>query len=75
LYFEELSYERVKDIYEQENAISIVVSVGDQLSQNNTAYWLSEATSVFLPLHPVVITKFISGASEIDVDAINKFRQ
>ncbi|CAJ0750011.1 20607_t:CDS:2, partial [Entrophospora sp. SA101] len=23
----------------------------------------------------VVITKFISGASEIDVDAINKFRQ
>ncbi|CAJ0627157.1 2058_t:CDS:2 [Entrophospora sp. SA101] len=131
LYFEELSYERVMDIYEQENAKDIVVSVGGQLPQNialrlhqnnvnimgtspvmidkaedrykfskildqigvDQPEWkeltsaeeaekfadkvghealhknLSEATSVS-PLHPVVITKFILGASEIDIDAV-----
>ncbi|CAH1760453.1 7150_t:CDS:2 [Entrophospora sp. SA101] len=131
LYFEELSYERVMDIYEQEKAENIVVSVGGQLPQNialrlhqnnvnimgtspvmidkaedrykfskildqigvDQPEWkeltsaeeaekfadkvghealhknLSEATSVS-PLHPVVITKFILGASEIDIDAV-----
>lgn len=34
LYFEELSYERVMDIYELENAAGVVVSVGGQLPQN-----------------------------------------
>lgn len=34
LYFEELSYERVMDIYELEGASGIVVSVGGQLPQN-----------------------------------------
>ncbi|KAK4128405.1 carbamoyl-phosphate synthase [Parathielavia appendiculata] len=34
LYFEELSYERVMDIYELENAGGVVVSVGGQLPQN-----------------------------------------
>lgn len=34
LYFEELSYERVMDIYELENASGAVVSVGGQLPQN-----------------------------------------
>ncbi len=34
LYFEELSYERVMDIYELENASGVVVSVGGQLPQN-----------------------------------------
>jgi carbamoyl-phosphate synthase large subunit len=34
LYFEELSYERVMDIYELESANSVVVSVGGQLPQN-----------------------------------------
>ncbi|KAL1837953.1 hypothetical protein VTJ49DRAFT_3224 [Mycothermus thermophilus] len=34
LYFEELSYERVMDIYELENATGVVVSVGGQLPQN-----------------------------------------
>lgn len=34
LYFEELSYERVMDIYELENAKGVVVSVGGQLPQN-----------------------------------------
>ncbi|KAK0656126.1 hypothetical protein B0T16DRAFT_398622 [Cercophora newfieldiana] len=34
LYFEELSYERIMDIYELENASGVVVSVGGQLPQN-----------------------------------------
>lgn len=34
LYFEELSYERVMDIYELEHANGVVVSVGGQLPQN-----------------------------------------
>lgn len=34
LYFEELSYERVMDIYEIESASNVVVSVGGQLPQN-----------------------------------------
>lgn len=34
LYFEELSYERVMDIYEMEAAAGVVVSVGGQLPQN-----------------------------------------
>ena len=152
LYFEELSYERVMDIYEQESAQGLVVSVGGQLPQNialrlheNNAKVLGtspvmidaaedrykfskildtigvdqpewkELTSLdqasefaeqvgypvlirpsyvlsgaamnvahtpealhrcltlaadVSPLHPVVITKFISGAQEIDVDAV-----
>ncbi|CAB4392272.1 unnamed protein product [Rhizophagus irregularis] len=152
LYFEELSYERVMDIYEQEAARGVIVSVGGQLPQNialrmhqnevnilgtspvsidkaedrfkfsqildqigvDQPEWkelssaeeaekfadkvgypvlvrpsyvlsgaamnvchtrealhenLSEATLVS-PLHPVVITKFISPAAEIDLDAV-----
>lgn len=34
LYFEELSYERVMDIYELETSSGVVVSVGGQLAQN-----------------------------------------
>ncbi|KAJ2381821.1 carbamoyl-phosphate synthase (glutamine-hydrolyzing) cpa2, partial [Coemansia sp. RSA 2603] len=34
LYFDELSYERVRDIYELEQAGGVVVSVGGQLPQN-----------------------------------------
>lgn len=34
LYFEELSFERVMDIYELENSEGVVVSVGGQLPQN-----------------------------------------
>ncbi|KII95699.1 hypothetical protein PLICRDRAFT_150562 [Plicaturopsis crispa FD-325 SS-3] len=152
LYFEELGYERVMDIYELEQAQGVIVSVGGQLPQNialrlkNTGvnvlgtdpekidtaedrhkfssvldsigvdqpewtevttldaakafankvsypvlirpsyvlsgaamnvvyeeaaleYNLSAAASVS-PLHPVVITKFIDNAQEIDVDAV-----
>ncbi|APA06897.1 hypothetical protein sscle_02g016670 [Sclerotinia sclerotiorum 1980 UF-70] len=153
LYFEELSYERVMDIYELENATGVVVSVGGQLPQNialrlqetggakilgtdpkdidkaedrqkfsaildsigvdqpawkeltsvadaeafaeevsypvlvRPSYVLSgaamtvirskdelkeklEAASNVSPDHPVVITKFIEGAEEIDVDGV-----
>ncbi|KAI0594329.1 putative carbamoyl-phosphate synthase arginine-specific large chain [Biscogniauxia sp. FL1348] len=153
LYFEELSYERVMDIYELENASGVVVSVGGQLPQNialrlqetgkakvlgtdpkdidkaedrqkfseildsigvdqpawkeltsvaeaekfaqevgypvlvRPSYVLSgaamtvihsqedlkdklEAASSVSPDHPVVITKFIEGAQEIDVDGV-----
>ncbi|KAJ2799271.1 carbamoyl-phosphate synthase (glutamine-hydrolyzing) cpa2, partial [Coemansia helicoidea] len=34
LYFDELSYERVRDIYELEHAGGVIVSVGGQLPQN-----------------------------------------
>ncbi|KAK2626707.1 hypothetical protein QTJ16_003882 [Diplocarpon rosae] len=154
LYFEELSYERVLDIYELENSSGVVVSVGGQLPQNialrlqeaggakilgtdpkdidkaedrqkfseildsigvdqpawkeltsvadaeafaesvsypvlvRPSYVLSgaamtvirskdelkeklEAASNVSPDHPVVITKFIEGAEEIDVDAVS----
>ncbi|KAF4121367.1 carbamoyl-phosphate synthase large subunit [Geosmithia morbida] len=153
LYFEELSYERVMDIYELESAKGVVVSVGGQLPQNmalklqesgganvlgtdprdidkaedrqkfseildsigidqpawkeltsveeaenfanevgypvlvRPSYVLSgaamtvirsredlkvklEAASNVSPDHPVVISKFIEGAQEIDVDAV-----
>jgi carbamoyl-phosphate synthase large subunit len=153
LYFEELSYERVMDIYELETASGVVVSVGGQLPQNialklqetgkakvlgtdpqdidkaedrhkfsqildsigvdqpawkeltsvpdaekfaeevgypvlvRPSYVLSGAAmnvirsqeelkdklltaSAVSPDHPVVITKFIEGAQEIDVDAV-----
>ncbi|ESK93651.1 carbamoyl-phosphate synthase arginine-specific large chain [Moniliophthora roreri MCA 2997] len=152
LYFEELGFERVMDIYELEQAQGAIVSVGGQLPQNialrlknsgvnvlgtdpeqidnaedrhkfssvldsigvdqpewaevstvdaakqfadrvgypvlirpsyvlsgaamnvvhqesDLEYKLSAAASVS-PLHPVVITKFIDGAQEIDVDAV-----
>ncbi|TEB38419.1 carbamoyl-phosphate synthase subunit arginine-specific large [Coprinellus micaceus] len=152
LYFEELGYERVMDIYELEQAHGVVVNVGGQLPQNialklketgvnvlgtdpvqidnaedrhkfsnildsigvdqpewtevtsleaakefankvtypvlirpsyvlsgaamnvvyeeaDLAHRLGAAASVS-PLHPVVITKFIDGAQEIDVDAV-----
>lgn len=153
VYFDELSYERVMDIYELENASGVVVSVGGQLPQNialrlqetgganvlgtdpkdidkaedrqkfsqildsigvdqpawkeltsvedaekfadevgypvlvRPSYVLSgaamtvirsqedlkdklEAASDVSPDHPVVITKFIEGAQEIDVDGV-----
>ncbi|KAJ2156438.1 carbamoyl-phosphate synthase (glutamine-hydrolyzing) cpa2 [Coemansia sp. RSA 552] len=34
LYFDELSYERVRDIYEMEHSSGVIVSVGGQLPQN-----------------------------------------
>ncbi|KAG0306700.1 carbamoyl-phosphate synthase (glutamine-hydrolyzing) cpa2 [Dissophora globulifera] len=54
LYFEELSYERVMDIYEQENAQGVVVSVGGQLPQN-IALRLHENDAKVLGTSPVMI--------------------
>ncbi len=42
LYFEELTFERVMDIYEKENPLGIIVSVGGQIP-NNIAMKLSKA--------------------------------
>ncbi|KAK3833571.1 MAG: carbamoyl-phosphate synthase [Linnemannia gamsii] len=54
LYFEELSYERVMDIYEAESAQGVVVSVGGQLPQN-IALRLHESNANVLGTSPVMI--------------------
>ncbi|KAJ3393464.1 carbamoyl-phosphate synthase (glutamine-hydrolyzing) cpa2 [Entophlyctis sp. JEL0112] len=55
LYFEELSLERVMDIYELENSAGVIVSMGGQLPQN-----------IALPLHQRGIK--VLGTSPVDVD-------
>ncbi|KAJ3136774.1 carbamoyl-phosphate synthase (glutamine-hydrolyzing) cpa2, partial [Physocladia obscura] len=55
LYFEELSLERVMDIYELENSTGVIVSMGGQLPQN-----------IALPLHQRGV--HVLGTSPIDVD-------
>ncbi|CCF59111.1 hypothetical protein KAFR_0G00780 [Kazachstania africana CBS 2517] len=55
LYFDELSFERVMDIYEFENPLGCVVSVGGQLPQN-----------IALPLFDAGCT--ILGTSPVDID-------
>ncbi|GCB61260.1 hypothetical protein scyTo_0009304 [Scyliorhinus torazame] len=106
LYFEELSLERILDIYEQEGCKGCIISVGGQIP-NNLAVPLSkygvnilgtnpmqidraEDRAVFSGVldelqiaqaswmavnsleHPVVLTKFIEGAREVEVDAVSK---
>ncbi|KAJ3067850.1 carbamoyl-phosphate synthase (glutamine-hydrolyzing) cpa2, partial [Podochytrium sp. JEL0797] len=55
LYFEELSMERVMDIYELENSSGVIVSMGGQLPQN-----------IALPLYLRGVN--VLGTSPIDVD-------
>lgn len=57
LYFEELSYERVMDIYELENASGVVVSVGGQLPQNIALRLQEEGKSNVLGTDPVDIDR------------------
>ncbi|EXJ74279.1 carbamoyl-phosphate synthase arginine-specific large chain [Cladophialophora psammophila CBS 110553] len=57
LYFEELSYERVMDIYELENASGVVVSVGGQLPQNIALRLQEEGKAHVLGTNPVDIDK------------------
>ena len=56
LYFEELSLERVLDIYEREHAGGIVVSVGGQIP-NNLAHPLHVAGCTILGTHPEDINR------------------
>ncbi|QPG76701.1 carbamoyl-phosphate synthase (glutamine-hydrolyzing) cpa2 [Brettanomyces nanus] len=56
LYFEELSFERVMDIYELEGSEGIVVSVGGQLPQN-IALTLQQQHAKILGTSPVDIDK------------------
>ncbi|CAR29836.1 ZYRO0G18128p [Zygosaccharomyces rouxii] len=55
LYFEELSYERVMDIYELENSEGCIISVGGQLPQN-----------IALALHDTGCN--VLGTSPVDID-------
>ena len=63
LYFEELSLERVLDIYERESAAGVIVSVGGQIPNN-----------LAMPLHNAGVR--ILGTSPVDIDKAedrNKF--
>lgn len=51
LFFEELSLERVLDIYELQNAAGVVVSVGGQIP-NNLAVPLSRCNVKIIGTHP-----------------------
>ncbi|KIW23302.1 carbamoyl-phosphate synthase arginine-specific large chain [Cladophialophora immunda] len=57
LYFEELSYERVMDIYELESASGVVVSVGGQLPQNIALRLQEEGKAHVLGTNPVDIDR------------------
>jgi carbamoyl-phosphate synthase large subunit len=57
LYFEELSYERVMDIYELESASGVVVSVGGQLPQNIALRLQEEGKARILGTDPKDIDK------------------
>lgn len=54
LYFEELSKERVQDVYEREGVQGVVVSVGGQIP-NNLALPLHKAGVKILGTHPLMI--------------------
>jgi carbamoyl-phosphate synthase large subunit len=57
LYFEELSYERVMDIYELEAASGVVVSVGGQLPQNIALKLQETGKAKVLGTNPIDIDK------------------
>jgi carbamoyl-phosphate synthase large subunit len=55
LYFDEMTFERVMDIYEKENPLGIIISMGGQIANN-----------LALPLHNSGVK--ILGTSPIDID-------
>ncbi|KAJ5529702.1 hypothetical protein N7527_003095 [Penicillium freii] len=57
LYFEELSYERVMDIYELEASSGVVVSVGGQLPQNIALRLQESGGATILGTNPLDIDK------------------
>ncbi|MFO8109913.1 MAG: carbamoyl-phosphate synthase (glutamine-hydrolyzing) large subunit [Thermoplasmata archaeon] len=73
LYFEELSFERVMDIYERESPLGIIVSMGGQIP-NNLAMPLHRQGANVLGTSPVNIDnaenrhKFSSLLDELDID-------
>uniref|UniRef100_A0A8C4TUC6 Carbamoyl-phosphate synthase [ammonia], mitochondrial n=1 Tax=Falco tinnunculus TaxID=100819 RepID=A0A8C4TUC6_FALTI len=89
LYFEELSLERILDIYQYErDAVEFAGSVSYPcllrpsyvlsgaamnvvFSEEEMKKFLAEATRVSQD-HPVVLTKFIEGAREVEMDAVAK---
>lgn len=56
LYFEELTFERIADIYDFENPYGVIISVGGQ-TPNNRAHSLSSYGSRILGTHPKYIDK------------------
>ncbi|MBI4096623.1 MAG: carbamoyl-phosphate synthase (glutamine-hydrolyzing) large subunit [Candidatus Levybacteria bacterium] len=56
LYFEELTFERIADIYDFENPYGIIISVGGQ-TPNNRAHALESYGSRILGTHPSSIDK------------------
>ncbi|MDP2637519.1 MAG: carbamoyl-phosphate synthase large subunit [Candidatus Levybacteria bacterium] len=54
LYFEELTFERIADIYDFENPLGIIISVGGQ-TPNNRAQSLAKYGSRILGTHPTMI--------------------
>ena len=56
LYFEELTFERIADIYDFENPYGVIISVGGQ-TPNNRAQSLSAYGSRVLGTHPTSIDK------------------
>ncbi|KAK0508167.1 hypothetical protein JMJ35_009251 [Cladonia borealis] len=74
LYFEELSFERVMDIYELEQAANVVVSVGGQLPQNIALRLQETGKAKVLGTDPLDIDKaedrqkFSQILDSIDVD-------
>ncbi|KAH9159436.1 hypothetical protein LEN26_002346 [Aphanomyces euteiches] len=63
LYFEELSFERVLDIYDRENAHGVIVSVGGQIPNN-----------LSMPLHKMGVRLLGTSAESIDkCEDRNKF--
>ena len=73
LYFEELTFERVVDIYEKEEAYGIIISMGGQ-EPNNIAMKLNEYGINVLGIHPESIDncedrfKFSSLLDELNID-------
>jgi carbamoyl-phosphate synthase large subunit len=55
LYFDEMTFERVLDIYEKENPLGIIISMGGQIANN-----------LVLPLHKNKVK--VLGTSPIDID-------
>ncbi len=62
LYFEELTFERVMDIYEKENPLGVIISMGGQIPNN-----------LAVPLHKQKVNILGTSPSQID-NAENRFK-